>query len=265
MSKNTWVTVGVSVASATVASGITWYLTKKYTIAKYDEKLDKEVAESVAFYLKQNNPGVVVSDEDPDILVEQMESELPELYTFVTDADPDFEDLIDEIEKEVEEIGSEEKEIKGEKVFGSENEKPSLEDLAARNQKVAYHKVVETEKETSIFPEQTELPEAPPENPDISIISRDIFMENGTEWPQETLTYFADDGVLDVQGDFVENHVELIGEGRPRFGELSDDVNVVYVRNKKLEKEFEIIADPGNASDFLIHSLQATYKPSWQK
>lgn len=259
--KNVLIGLGVSTVSAAVASGITWFVTKRILDEQYEERLDEEIKTSVKYILKQLEiDNVVVSDDDPDILEEQMnDAELP--FELVTAE-------LDTVSNLTEDYRSDEPEIVGERVFGSQDEKPPLEDLASRNHNVEYHKVL-TDPDTYDTPvvveEEIELPPPPPEDPDISIISRDIFMENGSEWEQETLTYFADDGVLNVAGDFVEDHEKMIGVGRPRFGEMSEDANVVYVRNKRLEKEFEIIADPGNASEFLAHSLTQLFKPSWER
>lgn len=245
------VLIGIA-ASAAVSSGITWYVTKRIVSQQYEDRIDEEVKASVAHYLRQVDPTTIVSDEDPDILAERLNDEAINEQVQVI------------IEAQEYAPTEEVKEVEGERVFGATNEKPPLEDLAHRNNQVEYHKVLTVEKTEEVFPAQEDLPEPPPENPDISIISRDIFMANETEWEQDTITYFnGDGGCTDVNGSFIENHAELIGEGRPRFGEMSDDANVVYVRNKKLEKEFEVISDPGSASEFLVHSLGEMYKPSW--
>lgn len=76
-----------------------------------------------------------------------------------------------------------------------------------------------------------------------------------SEYPQSVLTVFADGGVLDEAGSFVAAHTDLIGVGPYPFGEMSEDDSVVYIRNKKLEREFEVIKDDQNAADFLSPDL----------
>lgn len=249
--------VGASVLSAGVSSGITWIVANRLIAKAYDERLQDEVAQSLRHILKnlENLPAqVIVSDEDPDELVDQLNNE--ELPFDVVTAEVD-----EEIESsDIEVVAEESEEIQGERVFGSESDKPPLSDLG-KNNKVQYDKIVTVQEPEEIFPAQPDLPEPPPENPDISVISRDLFIENPTEWDQTTLTYFQDGGVLDINMEFVEGHEDMIGAGVPRFGELSEDENVVYVRNKKLEKEFEVIRDPGESKEFLIHSLGEMYKP----
>lgn len=227
-----WLKTGVPIVLAAAASSaITYVVIRKKLDEEYEVRLEEELQSSIEFLV----------DQKIDLAKAQISNDEPV---------PSELDL-EEIEPEPLEP------IEGERVFGSTDEKPSLDDLA-KNQKVQYNKVLtDAEYESAVLP-----PEPPYEDPDISVISRDIFMENGTDWEQDTLTYFADGGVLDDSGDFVDLHELLIGPGVPRFGELSEDANVVYVRNKKIQKEYEIISDPGNASEFLAHSLQDIYHPS---
>lgn len=74
------------------------------------------------------------------------------------------------------------------------------------------------------------------------IIHQDEFMENESEFPQVTLTYYEIDDVLaDVDDSPIHNKATLVGETTlNRFGHGSDDYNVVYVRNPHLEMEYEI-------------------------
>jgi hypothetical protein len=253
---------GISVVSAAAGAGVAWYIANKKITEEFEQRIDKEVKESVDFVLRQHGiRDVVVSDEDPETLAEQLNEVETPVDVVIAEEIPE-EPTVSEVLAEIEAEDSPLDEFKGERVFGSQEEKPPLEDLAQRNQETPYHKIATPDVDDT---PEVELPEEPIEDPDISIISRDIFMENGTDWEQETLTYFADGGVLNVQGDFVEDHELMIGQGRPRFGQLSEDENVVYIRNKRLEKEFEILSDPGNASEFLTHSLQDMYRPSWEQ
>jgi hypothetical protein len=76
------------------------------------------------------------------------------------------------------------------------------------------------------------------------IISKTEFLENETEYVQDTLTRYADDVLTDTQDQPVEDVDDLVGEyNLERFGYLSGDPNVVYVRNDVKEMEFEITMD----------------------
>jgi hypothetical protein len=128
--------------------------------------------------------------------------------------------------------------------------KPPLEDLVSRNQKTAYHRILEESVYGATDAEGPTREEEPYQDENITVISQDLFLSNVSGFPQETLTYFADGGVLDTMSDFVD-HVPLIGAALPLFGVQSNDPEVVYIRNKTLGKEFEVLKDPGNAADLL--------------
>ena len=227
---------------AGAATGIGAYFASKKSAVVYEERLAKELQESINFLVQtQFAPaGIKAMTEET---VSENEAEVED---FNTDFDPD-----------------------GTLVF-PEPKKSPLDELA-KNQQTRYDKVMtEQEYETAVLP-----PEPAYDNPDISVISYDIFVENGSEYEQSSLTYFADRGVLDEIGDFVDEPMSLIGEQTPPFGDMSGDPAIVYLRNKKLKREFEVISDPGNASDFvsarddqgesLQHSLQELrdmYHPS---
>lgn len=229
------------VGGLALGAGVAHAITKKKVTEEYEERIDEEIRNAVAYLVKHEQLGpkdVVVSDE-PDV------------------------DLPDEAVEG------------GTVVF--KDEKPPLADLAQKNLATRYDRISTDEGYAS---DQELVTEEPYQDPDITIISKDLFLENVSEFPQETLTFFSDGGVLDISGDFVEVPEAMIGAGIPHFGEMSEDANIVYIRNKRLEKEFEVISDPGKASDFadpegslttpgeqvseeLMHSLQDKYPPSF--
>lgn len=225
--------VGLATLTVTATGVITYFATRKRLEAEYDERLAKELQSSLEY----------LAAKQVDLSKVTISDDLPE-------EEPDNVDIqVDELDP-----------VEGTRVFGSGAEKPSLEYLAKRNQLKQYNKIL---SEEGYKEDEETAPEEPIyENPDILVISRDVFMENETEWPQSTLTYFADDGVLDDKGDFVEESTTLIGEATPPFGQMSGDPVIVYLRNTKLEREFEVIQDSGNATDFLAHSLTEMYRPS---
>lgn len=243
------VLAGTALASVAAGSAVTYFIVNKKLSREFDARLDKEVQESVDFFADHMIKAgkLIISNQDPDELADEMnEQELPfEAFVVEEDLEP----------------------VDGERVLKSQDDKPSIEELAARNQRTQYNKIL-TEQEYDTDAPDEEIVESSgwdPGDEDISVISRDIFMECVSQFEQSTLTYFSDDGVLDAQGDFVEDHFKMIGNGRPPFGQMSEDDNIVYVRNKKLEQEYEIISDPGKATEFLMHSLADLYKPSQRR
>ena len=92
------------------------------------------------------------------------------------------------------------------------------------------------------------------------LITREDYMTNELEHTQVTFTYFEEDDVLvdaeDVMIGEVENVIGVDYLGK--FGVLSGDNNVLYIRNIEREIDFEIIRNKGNyARDvlgFIEHS-----------
>lgn len=146
-------------------------------------------------------------------------------------------------------------------------EEPVEPTAATANTKVAYHKIVKSEKyvpeedpeeEHAIEAEVFEGGEihAPPVpvnlfSNDPVIISQEEFMGNETEYLQGVLTYYQVDGVLtDEREDVIEDVDATVGDknlgsfGNPRNG--SSDPNVIHVRNPRLQMEFEVCLDQGS-------------------
>lgn len=223
-----FVVIGASMASAAAASAVTWFLGVKKVEKEYEERLDYEVKESVAHLLEEK------VDHDPTAS-EEIDEEDVEL--------PFEDDESDDVER----------------VFPDRG-KMDLDELKNRNNVTQYHQIVKTEEYSSDEPEVIEPPVVgetswDPGDEDISVISRDIFMENLSEFEQSTLTWFQDEAVVDLDSELVHDHELLIGSGRPPFGQMSEDENIVYIRNHKIKMEYEVIQDPGKATDFLMHSL----------
>jgi len=74
------------------------------------------------------------------------------------------------------------------------------------------------------------------------VISHDEFLEANPEYTQVTVVYYAGDNTLaDEREQPVEDLNYTVGANNLlRFGHGSRDSNVVYVRNEKLEMDFEI-------------------------
>lgn len=207
---------------AAIGAGVSWAVAQKVLSKKYEEKFDRELEESVKFL-------VANQDKISNLVVTN--------------------DTADETEEVVQEPLEE---VEGERVIRSQEAKTPLEDLSQRNQQTNYNSFSTPQDFTGGEGEEIIPDEEPYDDPDISIISREIFEANGTEWPQETYTYFSDKGVVNLAGYFVVDPELEIGQRTPPFGQLSEDPHVVYLRNKRLEKEFEVIYDPGKAADLIM-------------
>ena len=82
------------------------------------------------------------------------------------------------------------------------------------------------------------------------VISPDEFGEKGYE--EISLTYYSDGVLADENDDIVEDVDKYVGyESLSHFGEYEDDS--VFVRNDRLEVDYEILLDLRKYSDILKH------------
>jgi hypothetical protein len=87
------------------------------------------------------------------------------------------------------------------------------------------------------------------------IVSKDEYFAEDQEYEQKTLTYYAGDGALTEQDDTLIDPPEvdeMVGENNlPHFGHLSEDPNVLYVRNDVLEIDYELLLNGGKYSEIV--------------
>lgn len=83
------------------------------------------------------------------------------------------------------------------------------------------------------------------------IITKEEFYHNEPEHDQVALTYYeADDIVSDGKDLPVEDVDNTVGrEALQRFGAGSGDRNVVYVRNPRMQTDFEVVSSPGSYAE----------------
>lgn len=85
---------------------------------------------------------------------------------------------------------------------------------------------------------EAELSTRDPELP--YIISYDEYFADDMDFRQDTVTYYARDGVMgDVTDTPLYNFSEMMGH--LQFGHGSNDPNIVYIRNEKLRMEWEVL------------------------
>lgn len=79
------------------------------------------------------------------------------------------------------------------------------------------------------------------------IITHDEYFAAEKDYETQSLTYFEEDDTLVNENDNPVDDLDVIGEDHlARFGHGSKDRNVVYVRNDKLEMDFEIVLAKGS-------------------
>jgi hypothetical protein len=87
------------------------------------------------------------------------------------------------------------------------------------------------------------------------IISHDEYMENAYEHNQNTLTYYVGDDILADEREVPIDDVDAVigAENLKRFGHGSRDSSIVYVRNERIELDFEVTRNPGKYSEEVAH------------
>jgi hypothetical protein len=80
----------------------------------------------------------------------------------------------------------------------------------------------------------------------IYILHIDEYMADENEWnSQSTLTWYEGDEILcDSKDTPIYNPDSIVGD--LQFGHGSNDPNVCYVRNERLQAEYEVLKDPGS-------------------
>ena len=83
------------------------------------------------------------------------------------------------------------------------------------------------------------------------VISAAEFMENEFQYAQPTYTYYIMDQVLAGEEDELIEDVEasVTQKNLNRFGYMSDDPKVVYVRNERYETDYEICLHGGSYAE----------------
>jgi hypothetical protein len=97
---------------------------------------------------------------------------------------------------------------------------------------------------------KTEIEARDPTQPYVIHVDEYVADEMGWE-SQSTCTWYEKDQILcDSHDKPIYNHSEVVGE--LRFGHGSNDANVVYIRNEKLQHEFEILRDEGSYEEIVL-------------
>lgn len=88
------------------------------------------------------------------------------------------------------------------------------------------------------------------------VITEEEYFAGEANYEQKSLNFYDGDGVLSDQGDeYLRESDDIVGDDNLlRFGEGSNDKNVVYVRNDKLECDYEVIRTRGKYAE-IVHGI----------
>lgn len=200
--------IATAVASAGIGGVIGYKYAERVLVKAFEERLDQETLAMRRLYgaVKKEK---AATEQELDKIEEELAKTLPEIQV-----------LLDE--------------------YSGEKKEP-----------VAYHKI--TPSKVAVAPKsEKELFVRPVFQPDdnrgdIHIISLQEHSDNEPEYQQVTLTWYAGDSVLtDEREDVIEDFENIIGvHALGKFGEVSEDENVVHVRNNILMVDYEIVRSNG--------------------
>lgn len=92
------------------------------------------------------------------------------------------------------------------------------------------------------------------------IITVDEFLSNTDDnnYDRPTYAYYSDDDVLlDESGQIIEDIDDIVGrENLQRFGEGSKNPNLIYIRNRNIEKDIEITRIPDSYQNLMREASQ---------
>ena len=96
------------------------------------------------------------------------------------------------------------------------------------------------------------------------VISHDEFMENSFEHQQNSLTYYrGDDTLVDERDQPIDEVEAVVGmENLRLFGHGSRDSNIVYIRNERIELDFEVTQNRGKYGEEVLGFQHADFPNS---
>lgn len=236
--RNPKVAAGVMVtANAVIFSYLGWKLAKRHYTKKYEAELERELESARKFYGRLNK-----MDEDGEVLTP--------------------EDVVAERGHDV--VQEEAAEALGEYQKGPREYNKAAKNVVTEDQKglratgeVVEHNIFNKDAFDLEDEKKRRTDEAP------YVISKDEFMENETEFPQTSITYFAGDDTLVDEEDQPMPEVEAtVGQDNlARFGQGSGDTNIVYIRNPRTKIEFEVAYSEGKYAEEVLGFIEHSDRP----
>lgn len=143
------------------------------------------------------------------------------------------------------------------------NSLPPIDDLD-----IAHHPFLKYDSDDpdTYFDTQEEL-DVRKSNPDKPfVLTKDEFLLAEADFEQVTLTYFDKDDVLTDDQDTVVDDVEkTVGyTNLLRFGHASGEPNIVYLRNRNLRLDIELIKDEGSYTEKILGVIEHSDRPRRQ-
>lgn len=218
------------------AGGIGGYFFATKRLKSYYEQLStEEIADAKEFYANLNKVSVDGSSLSPQDVMEQRHgADAAEALRVYQGGDekgfPEgtpYDDLVDE--RQIQKI---EKSIKVEKTISSDG-------------------AVDVKESINVFVDDTfdiEVEKELRTNTRPYIITHDEYFAAEKDYDTQSLTYYETDDTLCDEHDRPMDEINgTVGDDHlARFGSGSKDKNIVYVRNERLETDYEIVRSPGS-------------------
>ena len=221
---NPFLLVGVALVAASAGAFVAYKIAEKRLGEKFDAELSEQIAAAKEYRSRVAKEGEFESPESavkalvPDEVVEAVQSYQGREKPIAYDKPETIVDPRPPVEVVVEEVAV------TQNVFVSRQDDPRDWDY---NAEIADREL----------------------NPEVPYtISFDEFNDNEVNHEQTTLTYYdEDDTLVDSKDQPIDNTEYTVGDDNlTRFGHGSGDVNVVYVRNEKIDMDFEIVRSRGS-------------------
>lgn len=208
-----------------------YFLAKKILTAQFEDQMTVEIAEAKEFYAglyKTSADGKPLTPQD--VLTERQGAEALEALRAYSGA----------VDEETEEPVLE----------GEPHDDIVDEEIAERLQMEAASRVNVFADDTFDLEEEKKYrtAEAP------YIITHDEYYDSDREFENQALTYYAgDDTLCDEHDRPLEDTDKIVGDDHlVRFGSGSKDKNIVYVRNERLEIDYEIVRVDGTYLEMVL-------------
>jgi hypothetical protein len=229
-------------ASAMVAASATYVLVKKKLEREYADLSDREIREARAYFAQMNKVEVF---SDPETLA----AKLYEDETVPTkEPEVSYGGVVDDLDYRSKTNYHKPSEIAVENLVEAAEEMEEAVETV-RNVFKDSEPVDKVE-----FDYDVELANRSPEAP--YVISREEYESKEQEYEQAQLAWYIQDDVLaDHADDPIEEIESTVGMSNlDKFGHGSGDNNIVYIRNERLELDFEVLRS--NASFLeVVHGI----------
>lgn len=240
-----------AVGSTSVGLTVGYLIAKRNLKTKYEEIAEREIREAKVYYSGLQKPAspfemVAVQNEVPVDVKTELEDEGQE------------EALVRKAVESLQYGQVESSDTDKLQAVQSIHDNADEEDSSSMNvftESAAYtDSVTEEDRAERANREANELP---------YIISMEEFMQGEREYEQVTLTYYEADDVLSDDKDVpVPDSDAAVGDDNlTRFGFLSKDRNIVYVRNDRLNMDIEVIRSHGSFAEEVHGILKHEDRP----